>query len=93
MVEAVSKSSEGKQFNKKPPRGVTQLSSRPPQQRRQVCTRCGNGPHSRQVCPKKEATCLKCNKKGHYKAIIVQCATKRPFQIFQKSLILRPIQL
>ena len=86
MVAAVSKSSEVKQPNRKPPRSS---SSRPPQQRRQqVCTRCGRGTHSRQVCPAKEATCHKCNKKGHYSSI----AILSQFQTFQKSLILSLMQ-
>ena len=86
MVEAVSKSSEVKQPNRKPPKS---FSSRPPQQRRQqVCTRCGRGTHSHQVCPAKEATCHKCNKK----AITAQCAILSQFQTFQKSLILSLMQ-
>ena len=37
---------------------------------RQVCTRCGRSPqHDRQHCPAKDATCHKCSKKGHYKAM------------------------
>ena len=80
MVEAVSKSSEVKQPNRKPPRS---FSSRPPQQRRQhVCTQCGRGTHSLQVCPAKEATCHKCNKKGHYSSM---CHTKSVSNISEES--------
>ena len=37
------------------------------------CSRCGKGPHSRQVCPAKDAVCHKCKKKGHYSS---QCFSK-----------------
>ena len=40
---------------------------------RNKCTRCGKGPHSRQHCPAREATCHNCKKKGHYKS---QCFSK-----------------
>ena len=30
------------------------------------CRRCGNGIHPRHLCPAKEATCFKCNRRGHY---------------------------
>ena len=40
---------------------------------RNKCTRCGRGPHSRQHCPAREATCHNCKKKGHYKS---QCFSK-----------------
>ena len=33
------------------------------------CTRCGRGPHSRNSCPAKDATCDACKKKGHFKSI------------------------
>ena len=32
------------------------------------CTRCGRGPHSRNSCPAKDATCDACKKKGHFKS-------------------------
>ena len=45
------------------------------QHKQQSCTRCGISPsHSRQNCPAREATCHKCNGKGHYKRC---CRTKR----------------
>ena len=38
-----------------------------------LCGRCGKGPHSRDKCPAREATCHRCHKKGHYSS---QCHTK-----------------
>lgn len=39
-------------------------------QRINKCNRCGKLPnHPRSECPAKDATCLKCKKKGHYKAV------------------------
>ena len=32
------------------------------------CTRCGREPHQRSKCPARDATCHKCQKKGHYGA-------------------------
>ena len=32
------------------------------------CSRCGRGPHSRHMCPAKDATCHACKKKGHFKS-------------------------
>lgn len=32
---------------------------------RNKCTRCGRGPHSKQQCLAREATCHHCKKKGH----------------------------
>ena len=83
-MEAVSKNTGTKQVNKKPPRGPVQPSSRMPQQTRQqqVCTRCGKGPHSRQACPAKDATCYKCNKKGHYSS---RCYTKSVSTISEET--------
>ena len=37
------------------------------------CRRCGRGPHTRQMCPAKEAVCHKCKRKGHFMA---QCLSK-----------------
>ena len=37
------------------------------------CTRCGKGPHSKGVCPAKNAICHNCKKKGHYQK---QCFSK-----------------
>ena len=41
---------------------------------RQQCTRCGKGQHPRDRCPAKEATCYRCQKKGHYSS---QCFSKQ----------------
>ena len=30
------------------------------------CRRCGGGTHPRHLCPAKEATCFRCNRRGHY---------------------------
>ena len=39
-----------------------------------ICTRCGRAPsHGRDHCPAQEATCHKCQKKGHFQS---QCWTK-----------------
>ena len=48
---------------------------RPPQTTEgpKKCSRCGRSPHSREVCPAKDATCRKCKKKGHFSAM---CHTK-----------------
>ena len=37
------------------------------------CSRCGKSPHSREVCPAKDATCRKCKRKGHFS---VMCYSK-----------------
>ena len=31
-----------------------------------ICRRCGSGTHPRHLCPAMEATCFKCNRRGHY---------------------------
>ena len=36
------------------------------QQLQSRCTRCGREPHSRRVCPAREAVCHKCGKRGHF---------------------------
>ena len=33
------------------------------------CFFCGNRPHSRSICPAREAVCIKCKKKGHYQRV------------------------
>ena len=33
------------------------------------CTRCGRGPHTKQSCPAKKATCCRCSRKGHFAAV------------------------
>ena len=41
-----------------------------------VCSRCGKSPsHSKDRCPAREATCRKCNKKGHFRVV---CKSKVP---------------
>ena len=39
----------------------------------QKCRRCGKASHPRQSCPAKDATCFRCNRKGHFGA---QCLSK-----------------
>ena len=55
------------------PINKTTKTSRPQPTTLNKCTRYGKGPHSRQHCPAKEATCHHCEKKGHYKS---QCFLK-----------------
>ena len=38
------------------------------------CGRCGRGSHTRDKCPSKDATCHRCEKKGHFSS---QCFTKK----------------
>ena len=38
-----------------------------------VCGHCGKGPHGRDKCPAREATCHRCQKIGHYSS---QCRAK-----------------
>ena len=38
-----------------------------------MCTGCGKEPHPHKRCPAKDATCNRCNRKGHYAA---HCLTK-----------------
>ena len=55
------------QYGRKQPRAVA--SGRPKAQAPpagKMCTRCGKGRHSHDKCPTKEATCYRCQKKGHY---------------------------
>ena len=39
-----------------------------------TCISCGKEPHPRDKCPARDATCNRCNKKGHYAA---HCLTKQ----------------
>ena len=43
--------------------GTKKQTSTPPQKR---CTRCGKDQHPRNSYPAKDATCRKCQKKGHF---------------------------
>ena len=69
-VGAVQRAKRGRQPYKGPGR---QNSGATPQKQpgsSSACTRCGKIPaHDRQHCPAKEATCRKCNKKGHFQAV------------------------
>ena len=38
----------------------------PPKPPPHNCRRCGRGAHPRHLCPAKDATCFKCNRRGHY---------------------------
>ena len=62
------------------PRGETPPRSKPRRGRpkpdsskKKQCTRCGHGSHNRADCPARDATCHKCQRKGHYSA---QCFSK-----------------
>ena len=33
-----------------------------------ACRRCGKSSHPRQSCPARDATCFRCNRKGHFRA-------------------------
>ena len=46
---------------------------KPDSSKKKQCTRCGHGSHSRADCPARDATCHKCQRKGHYSA---QCFSK-----------------
>ena len=46
---------------------------RQPQKHQKQCTRCGKGQHPKDKCPAKEATCYRCQRKGHFGA---QCFSK-----------------
>ena len=39
-----------------------------------LCGRCGKGHHGKDKCPAREATCFKCQKKGHFSS---HCFSKR----------------
>ena len=48
----------------------------------QKCRRCGRGSHPRQDCPARDATCHRCNHKGHYSA---QCLSKTILELTSSS--------
>ena len=45
---------------------LNQQVTRQPVQKAKLCRRCGKRLHPRQSCPAKDATCFRCNRKGHY---------------------------
>ena len=45
----------------------------PSQAKLRICKRCGKGSHPHQSCPAREATCYRCNRKGHYSS---QCLSR-----------------
>ena len=48
-----------------------------------VCTRCGKIPgYSQQHCPAKQATCHKCQKRGHFQKM---CKTRKIETVFQRK--------
>ena len=65
-VEAIGNTGAGvrsQKFNRRAkPFSKTTESARPQPTARNKCTRCGKGPHPRQRCPAKEATCHRCKK-------------------------------
>ena len=46
---------------------------KPDSSKKKQCTRCGHGSHNHADCPPRDATCHKCQRKGHYSA---QCFSK-----------------
>ena len=52
------------------PSGEKATGPRPTQKH---CSRCGKGPHRRDKCPARDATCHKCHRKGHFSA---QCFSR-----------------
>ena len=38
----------------------------PDQPQMRTCKRCGKGSHPYQLCPARDVTCYRCNRKGHY---------------------------
>ena len=69
IVEAIHKGGQVKEKSPKQAKSkpeTTQGSTQGPKK----CDRCGKYPgHARSMCPAKDAKCLKCKKKGHYKAM------------------------
>ena len=61
--------------------GIPHTSAKPPPSN---CRRCGSGAHPRHLCPAKEATCYRCNRRGHYSSqclsntVAVISATPQP---------------
>ena len=55
------------------------------------CHRCGSGAHPRHLCPTKEATCYRCNRRGQYSSqclsntVAVISATPQPPKQNQRS--------
>ena len=71
-----SKQSHGKKdklVRSKPP-AFKQWQKPNPVTSSEMCTRCGKRPHfGRQQCPARDATCQKCHRRGHFRAM---CRTK-----------------
>ena len=57
---------------------LNQPVTRQPVQKAKLCRRCGKSSHPRQSCPAKDATCFRCNRKGHYGS---QCLSKTVAEI------------
>ena len=60
-----------RQFTNRKPPPQSQGGAR--RQSGRTCRRCGKDPHPVQHCPAKDATCFKCNRKGHFGR---QCLSK-----------------
>ena len=52
--------------------------TRQPVQKAKLCRHCGKSSHPHQSCPAKDATCFRCNRKGHYGS---QCLSKTVAEI------------
>ena len=70
VTRPTSKAPSRKQYQKRSPQIQRQLPTQPSWHK---CKRCGKGSHPREHCPARDATCYRCNRKGHYKA---QCLSK-----------------
>ena len=75
-IEAIS-NKKSAHFKRRMSDPLRQLTKNIPDRRREPesCSRCGKTPgHSRQHCPARQATCHKCQKKGHFQKM---CRTKK----------------
>ena len=79
MVDVVSHKQHQKN-RKSSQQKAGQRQSTPEQHKK--CIRCGKNPHSQDACPAKDATCRKCQKKGHFTAM---CFTKAIRNVEQDS--------
>ena len=59
-----------------------------------MCERCGRpGPHSRALCPAKDAECRKCGKLGHQESELSRCSQESELHVKEEAndTILGPI--
>ena len=84
-LESVTKRNANGKFGKAqnrvvplPQPGIRQPIPRQPVPNGKVCRWCRKSSHSRQSCPARDATCFRCNRKGHFGA---QCLSKTVAEI------------